>query len=99
MIRFVFAVGLVLASAGCAAHHGRHITLDCGSASKRSACGLTNPLFVVDGHILDDPAEVQLLDPKRITVIEVLGGPEAVERFGQRGANGVVLITRSGPRP
>jgi hypothetical protein len=99
MIRLAFAMGLVLVLEGCATHHGHRFTLDCGSTAKTSTCGLTNPLFVVDGRILDDPAQVHLLDYRQISVIQVLLGTEAVERFGQRGANGVVLITLGAPRP
>jgi len=50
-------------------------------------------LFVLDGRILNDQAEVQTLDPARIDNIQVLKGAAAIERFGERGANGVVLIT------
>jgi TonB-dependent SusC/RagA subfamily outer membrane receptor len=92
LIGLVCAAG-VLVSGGCA----ESLTAP-PAASSRSAIA-PNPrvvgqaLFVLDGRILNDQAEVQNIDPARIDNIQVLKGAAAVERFGERGANGVVLIT------
>jgi TonB-dependent SusC/RagA subfamily outer membrane receptor len=51
------------------------------------------PLFVLDGRVLKDDAEVQRIDPAQIQNVEVVKGAAAVERFGARGANGVIVIT------
>lgn len=48
---------------------------------------------MLDGRVLEDGAPVQQIDPDRIDSIEVLKGAAAVERYGPRAANGVVLIT------
>lgn len=61
------------------------------------------PIFVVDGKILPDkvkaaPDSTQMvsaigsIDPNDIDKIEVLNGPSAIEKFGEAGRNGVVLI-------
>lgn len=53
----------------------------------------SSPLFIVDGRVLEDSGEIQRIDPAQIRDVEVVKGAAAVERFGARGANGVVLIT------
>jgi TonB-dependent SusC/RagA subfamily outer membrane receptor len=53
------------------------------------------PLFVVDGVIVSQGL-VDGLDPERIENVEVVRGAAAAERYGQRWANGVVLITTRG---
>ena len=50
------------------------------------------PLFIVDGKIYKDYAELKKLNPNEIVSIDVLKGEEAIKRYGQDGKNGVVLI-------
>lgn len=49
-----------------------------------------NPIFVVDGLILDN---IDFLNPSDIESMEVLKDASAAAIYGTRGANGVVLIT------
>ncbi len=49
-----------------------------------------NPIFVVDGVILDDPANISA---NEVESVEVLKDASAVSLYGARGANGVILIT------
>lgn len=49
-----------------------------------------NPLFVVDGMLLDD---IDFLSPNDIESIEVLKDASATAIYGSRGANGVIIVT------
>jgi TonB-linked SusC/RagA family outer membrane protein len=49
-----------------------------------------SPIFVVDGVILND---ISFLSPSDIQTIEVLKDASATAIYGNRGANGVILIT------
>jgi TonB-linked SusC/RagA family outer membrane protein len=49
-----------------------------------------NPIYVVDGMILDDASFVNPLD---VESIEVLKDASATAIYGNRGANGVIIIT------
>src|SRR5688572_26495895 len=89
--------GLILVSGGCA----ERITAPSSGPEPEiiTIRGPANnslgriPLVVVDGRILDDNADMSRIVPEAIEQVEVLKGPVAVERFGARGANGVILIT------
>jgi len=93
LIRLACAMGIVLVSGGCA----ERITAPQQASSSRAIA--PNPrvigqaLFIVDGRILNDQAEVEQIDPNRIDNVEVLKGPTAVRLYGSRAANGVVVIT------
>ena len=50
----------------------------------------TEPLFVVDGVIVNS---IDDISPQNVKSIEVLKGPDATV-YGTRGANGVIIITR-----
>lgn len=50
----------------------------------------SNPLFVVDGVVMED---FQFLNPNNIESIEVLKDASSTAIYGARGANGVVLVT------
>lgn len=49
-----------------------------------------NPIYVVDGMILDDASFINPLD---VESIEVLKDASAAAIYGNRGANGVIIIT------
>ncbi len=49
-----------------------------------------NPLYVVDGMLLDDASFV---NPQDVESIEVLKDASATAIYGNRGANGVIIIT------
>jgi len=50
----------------------------------------TNPLFVVDGMIVDN---IDFVNPNDISSIEVLKDPSSLAIFGVQGANGVIIVT------
>ena len=52
--------------------------------------GSTNPLYVVDGLIVDN---LQYLDPNMIESIEILKDAASAAIYGAQAGNGVVLIT------
>lgn len=49
-----------------------------------------NPLYVVDGMLLDD---ISFLNPRDVESVEVLKDASATAIYGSRGANGVIVIT------
>jgi TonB-linked SusC/RagA family outer membrane protein len=62
-----------------------------------SVSGLNNdPLYVVDGTPLDD---INFINMDDVEDLQVLKGPGATALYGQRAANGVILITtKKAPR-
>lgn len=50
----------------------------------------SNPIYVVDGVILDD---ISFLSPSDIESTEILKDASSTAIFGSRGANGVILVT------
>ena len=50
----------------------------------------SDPLYVVDGMLLDD---ISFLSPQDVESVEVLKDASATAIYGSRGANGVVLIS------
>ncbi|MDD4515065.1 TonB-dependent receptor [Massilibacteroides sp.] len=50
----------------------------------------TNPLYVVDGVVMED---FRLLNPNDIENIEVLKDASSAAIYGARGANGVIMVT------
>ena len=49
-----------------------------------------DPLFVVDGLLLDD---IDFLNPNDVASVEVLKDASATAIYGSRGANGVIIVT------
>lgn len=49
-----------------------------------------NPLYVVDGMLLDD---IAFVNPQDVESIEVLKDASATAIYGNRGANGVIIVT------
>jgi TonB-dependent SusC/RagA subfamily outer membrane receptor len=96
LVRLACAVGVVVVSGGCAERLTAppEMAADHAAPAPRS---LAQPLFVLDGRVLENGVAVEQIDPNRIENIEVLKGAAAVERFGPRAANGVVLITLKQP--
>ncbi len=50
------------------------------------------PLYVINGNI-DDEVNIDDIPSSLITNIEVIRGEDAVEKYGQKGSNGVILIS------
>jgi len=93
VIRLACAAGVMLVSGGCAESLTAPREMSVAPAAAPAPQALGTPLFVLDGRILNDQAEVRSIDPARIDNVQVLKGAAAVDRFGAAGANGVVLIT------
>ncbi|MFI3296308.1 MAG: TonB-dependent receptor [bacterium] len=55
-----------------------------------SAVGSSDPIYVVDGIILDN---ISFLNPNDIVSTEVLKDASATAIYGSRGANGVIIVT------
>lgn len=49
------------------------------------------PLFVIDGKIVDQK-KMDKLNPNKIESVTVLKGDSAIEKYGDKGKNGVVII-------
>lgn len=56
--------------------------------------GAQSPLFVIDGVI---GADISLIAPDDITAIDVLKDASATAIYGNRGANGVIIVTTRRP--
>ncbi len=52
-----------------------------------------DPLYVVDGTLLQNPTDVNFINNNDIESIEVLKDASAAAIYGARGANGVIIIT------
>jgi len=90
LIRLACAVGVVLVSGGCA----ERLTAPPEATAMRSAIApnpRAAPLFVVDGRVMESGAAD--INPNRIEHVEVLKGAAAVQAYGARAVNGVVVIT------
>src|SRR5690606_18660965 len=53
---------------------------------------LSDPLYIVDGIVYKE-AKAPDLDPSGIESIKVLKGTQAIEKYGDKGKNGVIEIT------
>jgi TonB-linked SusC/RagA family outer membrane protein len=68
-----------------------------------SITGSNNPLYVVDGVIVNNAdlgngtSPIDYMDPKNIESINVLKDASSTAIYGARGANGVVIITTKHP--
>ncbi len=69
-----------------------------------SITGSNNPLYVVDGVIINESgltnstSPIDYLNPQDIESISVLKDASATAIYGSRGANGVVIITTKQPK-
>ena len=52
---------------------------------------VTRPLFIVDGKIMDNE-KVYSIDPKTIERLDMLKDRSAIEKYGEKAKNGVVVI-------
>jgi len=52
----------------------------------------TEPLFIINGKIVNE-SSFKTLNPSDIIEIKTLKGEEAITSYGERGKNGVILIT------
>ena len=63
-----------------------------GAANSWTAEGKNKPLFVIDGKIMDKGKNLNEIDPDSIERINVLKDKAAQEKYGDKGANGVIEI-------
>jgi TonB-dependent SusC/RagA subfamily outer membrane receptor len=63
-----------------------------GAANSWTAEGKNQPLIVMDGKIMDKSKNLKEIDPDSIESINVLKGKSAQEKYGDKGANGVIEI-------
>lgn len=61
-------------------------------ANSWTAEGKNKPLIVMDGKIMDKGKNLNEIDPDSIESINVLKGKSAQEKYGDKGANGVIEI-------
>lgn len=50
------------------------------------------PLYVLNGTAIGH-RKIKRIDPDKITSIKILKGKEAIEQYGEKGKNGVILLT------
>jgi TonB-dependent SusC/RagA subfamily outer membrane receptor len=62
----------------------------------KAAYGLhgEEPLLILDGEIQDAAFDLNSVSPDDIDSISVLKGQSALEFYGEKGKNGVIVITR-----
>ncbi len=103
------APGVYVQGAGGEATAGAYIQI----RGAKSIEGGTQPLFVVDGTIINNDSDQNELsiwgtvvqnraadiNPEDIESIEILKGPSAAAIYGAAGANGAVLITTKSGQP
>lgn len=53
---------------------------------------LPDALYLLDGEVVEDAARLESLDHETIHSIEIVKGPAARELYGERGAEGVIII-------
>jgi len=91
LIRLACAAGGILVSGGCAADHLTAPPQP--SARTVRVAGSGSPLYVIDGQVYTGDAAGRSVDPDRIANVEIVKGPRAVELYGERAVDGVVIIT------
>lgn len=52
----------------------------------------TDPLYIIDGKKVN-PTDIKKIDQSTIEAIDVLKGQKAIDKYGEEGKNGVVIIT------
>ena len=90
----VLAIALTLACIACSSER---LT---GPAAQKAALkyqaqtnsSMPTPLFFLDGKEIS-AEQSRTMDTKFINTIEVIKGPAAIQAFGERAHNGVVVIT------
>jgi TonB-dependent SusC/RagA subfamily outer membrane receptor len=73
---------------------GRHE--DGPARRKRSMIFMSDsekPLMIIDGKEAEDETSMNAIDPNHIKSVEVLKGDAAIEKYGEKAKNGVILIT------
>ena len=53
---------------------------------------VANPLVIMDGTVIDHE-KLKTIDPQTIERMEVLKDQPAIEKYGEKAKNGVIIIT------
>jgi TonB-dependent SusC/RagA subfamily outer membrane receptor len=61
-----------------------------------SLLGMRDPVFVLDGMVLEEAGVALFMDPRDVERIEVLKHGASTALFGFRGSNGAIVITSRG---
>ena len=64
-----------------------------GAQSMAFISASEKPLVIIDGKESDSATALEDLNPSKIDKMEVLKGEKAVEQYGEKAKNGVILIT------
>lgn len=64
-----------------------------GAQSMAFISASEKPLVIIDGKESDSASALDQLDPSKIDKMEVLKGEKAIEQYGEKAKNGVILIT------
>ncbi len=73
---------------------GKKIHLNSKNIRLNSSNSKPAPLFVIDGKIFEgDKGAIKEISPDDIEKIEVLKGDTAIEKYGDKGINGVIEMT------
>ncbi|MDZ4064299.1 MAG: TonB-dependent receptor plug domain-containing protein, partial [Coriobacteriia bacterium] len=59
----------------------------------RSTGNFQNPIYVIDGEIMKEGDDINKIKPENIASITVLKDKSAVEKYGEKGKNGVIEVT------
>lgn len=68
---------------------------ECSNENKDSIAMKVIPLYVVDGEMIDSTIN---LNANKIKTIRVLKGKQAIEKYGNLGKDGVIVITTKNKR-
>jgi TonB-dependent SusC/RagA subfamily outer membrane receptor len=55
--------------------------------------GIINPIYVVDGEIMKKGFDIANITPERIASMTILKDKSAIDKYGEKGKNGVIEIT------
>jgi hypothetical protein len=63
------------------------------SAGVAKSRGIINPIYVVDGEIMKKGFDIANITPERIASMTILKDKSAIDKYGEKGKNGVIEIT------
>lgn len=63
------------------------------SAGVAKSRGIINPLYVVDGEIMKKGFDIANITPERIASMTILKDKSAIDKYGEKGKDGVIEIT------
>jgi hypothetical protein len=86
MICFLCNAGFVLAQ------DFRLIETDTIKGVRKYDLGIKEPLYILNGKRIDSKL-VENINPQHIAHIEVVKPPQSLEKYGEQGKNGVIILT------